>query len=265
MVFPSQISFKSYLQTSLAEVGVFNYDVVFLYVDLRAFSVNALLFENRDLFMQAFIEPFIQRNITVIIPTFTFTTEGEFHVESTPTRLGAMNKWFLGVNGVVRSNHPLFSFAAIGPKAQKLLETGKSAFGAKSAYDLYINEKVAFLHIGIPISAGNSFIHYIEHMCGASYRYHKVYKTKVFKNGQYVNDNFSVFVRRLDNADDNYKASFAKITHLLSEKNLVTEVGDPSVLLNFSCYPMKETIEYLIDCFYNDPCIFIKTDFKEYD
>jgi aminoglycoside 3-N-acetyltransferase len=265
MVFPSQISFKSYLQTSLAEVGVFNYDVVFLYVDLRAFSVNALLFENRDLFMQAFIEPFIQRNITVIIPTFTFTTEGEFYVESTPTRLGAMNKWFLGVNGVVRSNHPLFSFAAIGPKAQKLLETGKSAFGAKSAYDLYQNERTAFLHIGIPMPFGNSFLHYIEQLCGASYRYNKVYKTKVYNCGEYIGTDFSAMVRRLDNPNDDYRASFEKISNRLFDHKLIREVGNASGLLNFSCYPMADSIDLLVDWFYQDPCIFIRTDYKEYE
>lgn len=265
MVFSSQINFKDYIQTSLVEVGVLDYDVVFLYVDLRAFSVNALLFENRNRFMEAFIEPFIQRNKTVVIPTFSFTTEGEFHVESTPTRLGAMNKWFLGLDGVVRSNHPMFSFAAIGPKANTLLETGKSAFGAKSAYDLYQNERAAFLHIGIPMPLGNSFIHYVEHLCGASYRYNKVYKTNVYKYGEYIGTDYSAMVRRLDNSLDNFKASFQKISNRLFQHKLICEVGDAVGFLNFSCYPMGDSIDLLVDWFYQDPCIFIKTDYKEYE
>jgi aminoglycoside 3-N-acetyltransferase len=265
MVFSSQVNFKNYIQTSFVEVGALDYDVVFLYVDLRAFSVNALLFENRNQFMQAFVEPFIQRNITVIIPSFSFTTEGEFHVESTPTRLGAMNKWFLGLKGVVRSNHPMFSFAAVGPQAHKLLETGKSAFGAKSAYDLYLNEKAAFLHIGIPMPLGNSFLHYIEQLCGASYRYNKVYKTKVYNCGEYIGTDFSAMVRRLDNQNDDYRASFEKISSRLFDHKLIREVGNVVGLLNFSCYPMGDSIDLLVDWFYQDPCIFIKTDYKEYE
>lgn len=265
MLFSSQLDYKNHIQTSLVEVGALEYDVIFLYVDLRAFSMNAVLFEDKSRFMEAFIAPFIQRNKTVVIPAFSYTMEGEFHVESTPTHLGAMNKWFLSFEGVVRSSHPMFSFAAIGPKASTLFETGKSAFGVKSVYDLYQNEKAAFLHIGIPIPLGNSFLHYIEQLCGASYRYNKVYKTKVFRQGEYIGTDYSAMVRRLDNPKDDYRASFEKISNRLFEHKLIREVGNAKGLLNFSCYPMGDAIDLLVDWFYQDPCIFIRTEYKEYE
>lgn len=265
MVFQSITGYTNYLNEAYKEIGATDYEVLFLYLDLRAWSVNAPLFSSRDSFLHAIIKPFLDRNITVIIPTFTFTDQGEFHVEKTQTRLGAMNKWFVSFEGVVRSNHPLFSFAAIGPLATMLHQTGKSAFGIKSVYDLFQHTRAAFLHIGIPIHLGNSFIHYVEQLCGASYRYNKVYKTAVFNKGEYIGTDYSAFVRRLDNIKDDFKANYVKVNHNLFDNKLVKEVGDSDKLLNISCYPFADTLELLVELFYKDCCIFIKTNFKEYD
>ena len=265
MIFQSTEDYTKYLNEAYKEVGATDYDVLFLYFDLRAWSVNAPLFPSRDSFLQSVIQPFLDRNITVVIPTFTFTDQGEFHVEKTQTRLGAMNKWFVSFDGAVRSNHPLFSFAAIGPLAAMLNQTGKSAFGVKSVYDLFQHTRAAFLHIGIPMHLGNSFIHYVEQLCGASYRYHKVYKTLVYNKGDYIGTDYSAFVRRLDNIKDDYKATYKKVNHNLFDSKLVKEVGESNKFLNISCYPFSETLELFVDLYYKDPCIFIKTNFKEYE
>jgi aminoglycoside N3'-acetyltransferase len=265
MNFQSNIQFTSYLEEAFKQIGATDYDVLFLYFDLRAWSVYAPLFSSRNGFLQSIIQPFIDRKITIIIPTFTFTDHGEFHVDKTQTHLGAMNKWFVGFNRVVRSQHPLFSFAAIGPLASMLHQTGKSAFGAKSVYDLFQHTRAAFLHIGIPLQLGNTFIHYVEQICGASYRYNKVFKTDVFNLGEYIGTDYSVFVRRLNNIDDDYRASYAKVCNSLYEHKLIHEVGDSEKLLNISCYPLSQTLDLLIDLFYKDPCIFIKSNFKAYE
>ena len=162
-----------------------DFDYFYIYSDFRGFASEMGKNLARNEFCSAVIKPLIEKNKTVIIPTYTYTVKGVFEVLETPTRLGALNSWILQQPSVCRSEHPLFSFASLGPDASLVENCGKSAFGENSVHQRLVGKRACILHIGLPIHLANTLIHNVEQSCGATYRINKCFKTRVFKNGKY--------------------------------------------------------------------------------
>lgn len=261
----AQTDFESYLDYGYREIGAFESDYIFLYTDLRAFGQAAQHFATRDAFFEAIIQPLVANGQTVLVPTFTYTTEGIFDVEATPTRLGAINKWVVGRHNATRSEHPLFSIAAIGPKAHLVLNIGQSAFGADSVFERLRGQQAAFMHVGRPVAIGNTCVHYVEQMCGATYRYHKAFRTDVRRGGTTLGSNYTAFVRRRDVAGRDFDFTYSLADEELHEGIGVKEVGSNSNHTNLSCYLYDRAIEFLTGAFYKNPSIFTGDGYIEYD
>lgn len=256
--------FDGWLADAYQRVGAFEADILYIYTDFRTFGLHAQKYRNRDDFCSAFVAPFLARGKTVVLTTFTYTSEGRFDVLSTPTRLGAVNKWILGQTGVRRSEHPLFSYAALGPRADIVENVGKSAFGRDSVFDRLRGKRAAFLHIGRPVAMGNTALHYVEHICGATYRTHKAFRTEVFRGDAYVGTDYSAFLRRRDVPGEAFEFDFSKAASHLYAAGLVRQVGEDSDLSNVSFYWYDQTLDLLCDIFYKDAGIFIKSNFIQY-
>lgn len=256
------------LERSLDEayqtIGAFDADILYIYTDFRYFGTYALAYDNRNEFCDAFVAPFLARGKTIVLTTFTYTSEGKFDILSSPTRLGAMNKWILQQPEVRRSEHPLFSYAALGPQAKLVEQIGKSAFGFDSVYDRLSKKRAAFLHIGRPVSMGNTALHYVEHMGGATYRTHKAFRTEVYRGNDYIGTDYTAFLRRRDVAGQTFEFDFKQAAQILDDKGLVTQIGSDSDLSNISLYWYDQTLDCLHDEFYKNPNIFLKHEFIGY-
>lgn len=239
-------------------------DILYIYTDFRYFGTFMADYKSRNDFCNAFIAPLLNMNKTVVLTTFTYTSEGIFDVLKTPTRLGAMNKWIVGHEEMKRSEHPLFSYAAIGPQADLVEKIGKSAFGFDSIFDRLRQKRTAFLHIGRPVSMGNTILHFVEHMGGATYRTHKAFKTKVYRGDTYIDTDYTAFLRRRDVPGQLFEFDFARAALILEQKGLVTQVGSDSNLSNISFYWYDQVLDCLQDVFYKDPQIFLKSGFIGY-
>ena len=257
-------AFEQMLVHSYQSVGAFDADILYIYSDFRHFGVSAAGYKNRNEFCSAIVSPFLNCGKTIVLATFTYTAEGRFDVLGTRTKLGAMNKWILEQPGFRRSEHPLFSYAALGPAAGLVEGIGKAAFGYDCIFERLKGKRAAFLHIGRPVSLGNTVLHYIEHMCGATYRTHKAFRTEVFRGRQYVGTDYSAFLRRRDVPGEVFEFDFSEATAKLSCKNIINQVGSDRDLSNISFYWYDQTIDCLMGEFYEDPRIFIKTRFVEY-
>jgi aminoglycoside 3-N-acetyltransferase len=252
------------LSRAYQDIGAFDADILYIYTDFRHFGKYAPGYENKDHFCKAFVAPFLEQGKTIVLTTFTYTSEGRFDVLSTPTRLGAMNKWILGQPGVRRSEHPLFSYAALGPLAGLVEGSGKSAFGYDSVFERLMGKRAAFLHIGRPVFMGNTALHYVEHTCGATYRIHKAFQTKVFRGESYIGTDYSAFLRRRDVPGETFEFDFSKAADKLYNSELVRQVGSDNDLSNISFYWYDKTLDTLRDLFYENQRIFLKTDFIGY-
>ena len=67
----------------------------------------------------------MNKGITCIIPAFSYTTNGEFHIENTKSKVGFLANYVMKNYQFERSEHPIFSYVAIGKKEKlsKVLES----------------------------------------------------------------------------------------------------------------------------------------------
>jgi len=258
------LDFERMLELAYTKIGAFDADVLYVYTDFRHFGTYAAYYNSRDEFCRALVAPFLSREKTIILTAFTYTSEGQFDVLGSPTKLGAMNKWILSQPGCRRSEHPLFSYAALGSDAALVENIGKSAFGYDSVFERLYGRKTAFLHIGRPISFGNTALHYVEHTCGATYRTHKAFQTEVFRGKHYIGTDYSAFLRRRDIPNEAFEFDFSKAAEKIYNKGLVQQVGSDDNLSNISFYWYDTALDYLRDLFYEDQRIFIKSNYIGY-
>ncbi len=257
-------SFSEFLQQSYARLGAFDANFVYLYSDFRHFVQYVAELGGRDNFCSTVIAPFLDRGQTVVMTAFSYTTQGRFDVLSTPTKVGALNKWFLRQEGVQRSEHPLFSYAAMGPNAGFLTGIGKSAFGHDSVFDRLKGRDAVFVHVGRPIALGNTALHHVEHVCGATYRVHKAFQTKIYRGEAYLGTDYTAFLRRRDVEGASFGFDFTRAAQALINAGLVRSTGSDEVFSTISCYRYDTALAFLYDLFYQDPRMFIKTDFIQY-
>jgi aminoglycoside 3-N-acetyltransferase len=252
------------LDDAYATVGAYSADILYIYTDFRHFGVHMAGFPDRDAFCASIVRPLLTRGKTIVLTTFTYTSQGRFDVLTTPTRLGAMNKWITHQPGFRRSEHPIFSLAALGPQADLVTNVGKSAFGFESVYARLKGRSAAFLHVGRPVGMGNTVLHHVEQLCGATYRVHKAFRTEVYRGAEYVGTDYSALLRRRDVPGETFEFDFAAAAAGLFERGLVKQLGSDKDLSNISCYGYDQTLDFLCDAFYRDPRIFIKSDFIQY-
>src|SRR5688500_18629397 len=87
--------FDTLLADGYEAVGAYDADILYLYSDFRTFGRYALDYPSREAFCRAVVQPLLNRDKTVVVTTFTYTIDGRFDVLTTPTRLGALNKWIV--------------------------------------------------------------------------------------------------------------------------------------------------------------------------
>jgi len=238
--------------------------IIYLYSDFRALGAYLNEFDSKDEFLSAFMSPLLKRDITIIIPSFTYTTSGTFNTEATPTKIGTLNQWVLAQPGRQRSEHPLFSYAALGPQADIVLNIGKSAFGNDSVFTRLSGRKAAFLHIGRPVSHGNTTIHHVEQLCGATYRIHMAFQTKVYRGYNYIGTNYTAFLRRRDVPEYTFAFDFSQAAQQLYTAGVIRETGQPDKFTNFSFYGYDEALDFLMKTFFENQNVFIGKPFLQY-
>ena len=273
--FESYQSLENFFSNSYEDLGVKQYDFCCVYSDLRAFASEMKSKFEKNKFCHSIINPLLKSKKTVIIPTYTYTVEGVFEVEKTPTNLGALNSWILKQDNMKRSEHPMFSYASLGPKSSIVENCGKSAFGFDSIYERLIGKKCCFINIGRPIEAGNTIVHNVEQSCGATYRYNKCLKTRIIKNNKFFGSDYNAFLRKLDIPDNDVKINFVKAAKNIFDAGIVKQVSiNPKTTIENSkkydslpiifLYDYDKTREILVESFNNDITIFITKPFVQY-
>jgi aminoglycoside 3-N-acetyltransferase len=248
----------SYVDSKLADLNIGDFEILYIYSDLRELGKYKHASKSKQEFLQEIIEVLLKNVSTVITPTFTYTTSGIFDVGNTPTRIGALNAHFLQDVSVQRSEHPIFSYASIGRHSDLIKNIGKSAFGIGSIFERLLSKKAAFLYIGRPVRLGNTMIHFVEQLNNVNYRFEKIFETKVYDNRKFIGQNYSAFVRKKDNLENTYEFSFEKATEVLIQKKLIREIRISNEFTNLSLLPYNELFEELDFLIKKDASIFLK-------
>lgn len=189
---------NSVLAQNWRKCGIHPGDVVLVHSSLKR------TLQTHNTTPQAVMESFLEAvgpDGTVLFPLFNFDfTKGvPFDIRSTPSQMGALTEAARLHPDALRSGHPIYSFAIIGPQAQKFNVDNFSGYGPDSPFAILrqLDGKIGVLDLEDQNSM--TFYHHIEEMHGVPYRFHKKF------TGQYTDANgvtsertYGLFVRDLD-------------------------------------------------------------------
>ena len=246
------------------DIHLVKYENIVIYADFRFLIHFPAIAQKKEEFLSSIYRILMETGKTFFAPSYTYTTEGRFDVDKTPTNVSAISKWLIKHHESVRSEHPLFSYIAFGPNAFLLKNVAKSAFGEGSVYDRLRNKNTGFLHFGRPVGLGNTMLHHVEHMAGATYRIHKCFKTKVFENDIYVGTDYSAFVRRRDVKNESFSFNFKTCEKHLKKEKIILETNAQEDTLYLASYSLDEARQIMFSLFENNQTSFISSKFKQY-
>ncbi len=238
-------------EKNLYKSSIFDYEFIYIYSDLRYYLIK---FGSN--FSKYLINLFLKEKKTLIIPTFSYTTSGRFLINKTESKLGYLSNFILNSRNSYRSDHPLFSFAAIGPKKKILNNLGKSAFGSNGLHRKLYKKNVCYLHMGRPLKQGNTMVHFFEQKYNVAYRYEKKFLTKVYRNKKYLGTNYSAYLRRL-NKKNNY-FYFAKAYKEIKKRKFVKSYCDTNQFQKVEIYSYDRIYETFDELIEKDKNIFIR-------
>ncbi|MBT4731539.1 HAD-IIIC family phosphatase [Candidatus Woesearchaeota archaeon] len=172
---------------------------------------------------------------TIALPTFTFSfcQGSDFHYLESRSETGILGDWFLGLNGVQRTHHAIYSFAVAGKGAQQIIGSqDTTTFGEKSPFGLFDKLDATLVMLGCGWKHCTQF-HYYEQEAKVPYRFFKTFQGKAdfgCKTRQYSS---KMFVRNLS---VNPKNDFDFIMGSLYDENSIVrrKLGD-GIVESVSC------------------------------
>tara|TARA_B100000575_G_C23026184_1_gene590944 strand:+ start:113 stop:853 length:741 start_codon:yes stop_codon:yes gene_type:complete len=172
---------------------IYKADYVYIYSDFRKIFYSKK--NNPEKSVENLLNLFLKKGITCIIPSFSYSKK-RFDINKTRSLVGFLGNYVLKNFEHTRSEHPIFSYIAIGKNKSIISKIGKSAFGSDSVHARLYKKNCYFLNFFRPLIQGNTLVHHIEQNNRAKYRFEKKFHTKVFFHNKYLGKNYSAFVRR---------------------------------------------------------------------
>jgi aminoglycoside 3-N-acetyltransferase len=102
--------------------------------------------------------------------------------------------------GAVRTGHPIYSFVAIGERAEQFrgLENF-SGYGVDSPFGILHRSNGMIAVLDLPDNDSMTYYHYVEEACSVTYRYHKTFTAAYTGLDGFTQERtFGLFVRDLN-------------------------------------------------------------------
>ena len=136
---------------------------------------------------------------TICFPTFTFSfCNGEdYNVQTSRSKMGALNEYVRGLPQSVRSQDPLMSSVVIGEEQELVQNLGKDSIGVNSTFDKLHRRGsgVKFLFLGVTVSDCFTYTHYVEERLNTPYRYNRAFSGRITDDERSWQDTYRLFVR----------------------------------------------------------------------
>ena len=148
----------------------------------------------------AALEQALPEGCTLAMPTFTydFCTAGRFDAARTPSEMGVLTERFRTLPGVIRTPHPIFSFAVYGPLAERLARcNGKTCWGEDTPFACMQELDADVVMLGCSWERCTLF-HRVEELSRVPYRYPKTFSGAADYGDGLVPVAAEMLVRRLD-------------------------------------------------------------------
>lgn len=154
-----------------------------------------------DIVIDSFLDA-IGETGTLLTPLFNFdfTSTHQFDIRTTPSHMGILTEYARKRVGVVRTGHPIYSFAVLGAKKNLFKNVNNiSGYGTDSPFGILHKENGKIAILDLPDQHSMTFYHYIEEQNQVPYRYFKQFSGDYIDcSGVTEHRNYSLFVRNLE-------------------------------------------------------------------
>ena len=194
-----------------------------------------------------------------MFPTFTFSfcNGKDYDVNSSKTKMGALNEYFRKLPNVKRSIDPLLSHAIYGTNTLLVDSIGKSSIGKNSTFEKIHNSKnVNFLFLGAELGSCFTYMHYLEWLAKVNYRYERKFSGKIHHNNNSYKDTYKLFVRYADVYSNDASHKYGDDLSSLSILKTV-EYGSGKI----SCCNKDMAADFYLECLSKNPHHFINDGF----
>lgn len=194
---------KSELIAALRALNVGEYKTIGIVSDLAAFGdlESAGTQDGLGGYVEC-IREVSGNDVTIVVPTFTYIRKGEgspYIHEETASETGALTEFIRKMSGSLRSVHPVFSFAAIGPAKEAICADASShAYAWNSPAQRLIDADALVIALGLAPHRGTFLLHVAEIAAGVPYRYTKELAIPVYVGGEQIERPFFHFVKYRD-------------------------------------------------------------------
>ena len=180
---------------------------------------------NPNIFMDELQD--ILKNGTLLFPAFdyNFCNKGIYNYDTPPPKsMGTLSKTAFKRDDFKRTSHPVFSFFVWGKHQQKFLKLNNiDSFSMDSPFGLLYQLKAKMLIIDVEYNHVFTYIHFVEFMENAPYRYNKIFKGRYIKNNKEGIKEYRLYVRDEKQGVINNSNELGKIL----EKKQITKVYNP--------------------------------------
>ena len=173
---------------ALSEAGVRAGDIVFSHIGLGMLGYpeeGTTAQAASNVLREAFSEV-LGSNGTWIVPTYTYSyCKNEIYDPlTTASEVGDFTNYFRGLPTVKRSIDPIFSVAAMGPRAEEIIDfLPHNCFGQDCVYDRLVKLGAKICNVGVGFRYA-TFVHHVEQILQVPYRYPKVFAGWTRKQGE---------------------------------------------------------------------------------
>lgn len=194
---------------------------------------------------------------TLCVPVFTFSfCNGEdYCVQTSRSRMGALNEYIRGLPEALRSVDPLLSTALVGQDRDLVQDLGKHSIGENSTFDkLHRRNGVKFLFFGAALRECFTYTHYVEERLHSPYRYHREFSGRITDAGRSWRDAYTLFVR--------YRGVVPSSSGMLEQALLhsgalrIEACGASSI----SCLDEPDAYQMIVNHLRQDPYCYISED-----
>jgi aminoglycoside 3-N-acetyltransferase len=188
---------RSQIVSLLEEVDAASANVLYVHTGMTFGTPNPAL-ARRELLGCLFDMLQSLRVPTLCFPTFTFSfcNGDDYCVQTSRSKMGALNEYVRLLPNAVRSTDPLMSSVAVGQDVELVQNLGKCSIGGQSTFDkLHQRGRVKFLFFGTTVSECFTYTHYVEERMHSAYRYQRQFRGKIKDGERSWDDEYTLFVR----------------------------------------------------------------------
>ena len=135
---------------------------------------------------------------TICVPTFTFSfcNGQDFNIDKSKSQMGIFNEYIRKLPESTRSVDPLMSVAVLGKDKSIISDLGHDSVGKDSHFDKIRNSNdVKFLFLGPKVGDCFTYMHYVEEIMNAPFRYNKPFTGMITNGSETYEDTYNLFVR----------------------------------------------------------------------